>query len=341
MHLLYMLTSQSFLSILVLAFSIWWMLRKTEDKTRPWLVLALVMNLFYGFFFTKFMTSEGSLLPWRYDYILYHLDQSLGIHAAAIARPLQGFWRVPLLVAYQLIVPMMIFWFFVASRYGKRGSVIPAYAAELGVGPLLYAVAPGCGPLYAFGAQWLHPPAVPADTIRLSGMPNAFPSLHVATALIFVFFAPTRLARAFSLVFLAATCMATLSTGEHYVIDLVPGFAFGAFAASLGLVRIRQAVGFLIVAFSWSVAVRIGSAFLIAHPLLVQSGVVFTLMLVVIAIWREWRSQPAAAAVETPQTADAAAAQNSLSVITYGSAPNAHLRESIAGIEKLVQRSRR
>jgi hypothetical protein len=303
MHLLSILTSQSFLSILVLAFSIWWMLRKTEDKTRPWLVIALVMNLFYGFFFTKFMTGEGSLLPWKYDHILYHLDQSLGIHAASIARPLQGFWRVPLLVAYQAMVPMMILWFLIASRYGKRGSIVPAYAAELAGGPLLYSVVPGCGPLYAFGAEWLHPPAVPVDTIRLSGMPNAFPSLHAATALVFVMFAPTRLARAFSLVFLAATCMATISTGEHYFIDLIPGAAFGAFAASVGLMRIRQAAGFLVIAASWSFGARIGYAFLVAHALLVQLGVLLTLALVVFAVWKEWRTQPVAATVEADLTA--------------------------------------
>src|SRR5580658_10501314 len=166
MQLLSILLNQSFQSILVLAFSIWWMLRKQEDKTRAWLVLALVMNLFYGFMLTRFMTGEGSLLPWKYDHILYHLDLSLGIHAEPIARPLQGVWRVPLLVVYQAMVPMMVLWFLVASRYGKRGSMVPSYAAELGVGPLLYAVVPGCGPLYAFGVQWLQPPAVPVDTIR-------------------------------------------------------------------------------------------------------------------------------------------------------------------------------
>jgi len=293
MQLLSILFNPAFQGILVLAFSIWWMLRKPEDRTRPWLVLALVMNLFYGFLLTTFMTGEGSLLPWKYDHILYHLDQSLGIHAASIARPLQGSWRLPLLFAYQAMIPMMVLWFLVADRYGKRGSVVPAYAAELAVGPLLYSVAPGCGPIYAFGAQWLHPPAVPADTIRLGGMANAFPSLHAATALILVLFAPTRLARSFALVFLAATLMATLSTGEHYLIDLVPGLAFGTFAASVGLARIRQAVGFLVIATSWSLAVRLASAFLIAHPLLVRSGAVLTLLLVAAAVWKEWLPQPA------------------------------------------------
>jgi hypothetical protein len=311
MHLLSILTSQSFLSIMALAFSIWWMLRNTEDKTRPLLVVALVINLFYGVFLSRFMSGEGSLLPWKYDHILYRLDQSLGIHAAWIARPLQGFWRVPLLVAYQAMVPMMIVWFLIVSRYGKRGSIIPAYAAELVTGPLLYSVVPACGPHYAFGAQWLHPPAVAADTIRLSGMPNAFPSLHAATALVFAMFAPTRLTRTFSLVFLAATCMATLSTGEHYAIDLVPGLAFGAFAASVGLMKTRQAAGFLVIACSWSFAVRMGNATLIAHASVVQSGVALTLMLVIFAVWKEWRRQPAAATVEADVTAvDAAAIQN-------------------------------
>jgi hypothetical protein len=311
MHLLSILFSQSFLSILVLAFSIWWMLRKPEDNTRPLLVLALVLNLFYGFLFNKFMTGEGSLLPWKYDHILFHLDQSLGIHSASIARPLQGFWRVPLMVAYQAMVPMMIVWFLVASRFGNRGSVVLSYAAELAVGPLLYSVVPGCGPIYIFREQWLHPPVVPAGTIRLSGMPNAFPSLHAATALIFVLFAPTRLARACAVVFLAATCAATLSTGEHYVIDLVPGLAFGVFAASVGLLRFRQAAGFLFIACSWTFAVRIWNAFLIDHPMLLRTGAALTLMLVVIAIWREWRWQRTAATIENQSIeADATAAQN-------------------------------
>ncbi len=288
MSLLSILFSQSFLSILVLGFSIWWMLRNTQDKSRPWLVIALVMNLFYGFLLARFMTGEGSLLPWKYDHILYHLDLSLGLSAASIARPLQGSWRIPLLVAYQAMIPMMVVWFLITSRYGRRGSVVLSYAAELAIGPLLYAVVPGCGPLYAFNQQWLHPPAVPADTIRLNGLPNAFPSLHAATAIVLVFFAPTRLGRAFSILFLAATCMATLSTGEHYIIDLIPGFAFGAFAAAVGFNRVRQAGGFLAVTCIWEFAVHFEYAFLINHPWLLRSCLALTLLLVILAVLKEY-----------------------------------------------------
>ena len=88
------------------------------------------------------------------------------------------------------MVPMMICWFLVTRRRKMRGSVVMAYVGELVAGPLLYAVLPACGPAYAFGAQWLHPQQVQAGIVRLASMPNAFPSLHIATAFVFVLFAP-------------------------------------------------------------------------------------------------------------------------------------------------------
>jgi hypothetical protein len=291
MRLIAFLTNPAFIGTLALFLAAMWMVRDPKDKTRPMLVFALVLNLFYGFLLTVFMQREGSLFPWKFDYILFHMDQALGIQAAWIARPLQGFLRIPLYIAYQAMVPMMIAWFLVTRYARHRSSIIPAYAAELAVGPLLYALLPACGPVYAFGAQWLHPAAsTPAVAIRLAGMPNAFPSLHVATALVLVLFAPGKISRAVALAFLAATGMATLSTGEHYLIDLVPGLAFGAFAASVGLARPRQAAGFLAVCCSWTLAVRFEPQFLLAHALVLQGAAALTVLAVTLAVYKEWRA---------------------------------------------------
>ena len=216
------------------------------------------------------------------------MDASLGVSAAAVALPLQGAWRIPLVVVYQLMVPVMIFWFLVAQYRNLRGSVVLAYVAELVAGPVLYALLPACGPVYAFGAQWLYPPAVEASAIRLSGMPNAFPSLHVATALVIVFFAPGKMWRAVALAFLAATCLATLSTGEHYVIDLVAGLAFGCFAACVGRRKTRSALLFLGVTLCWSLAIRFQSPFLRAHPGLLCGCAALTVALAVLAAGKEW-----------------------------------------------------
>lgn len=290
MRLLSFLLNPAIVSIGALFLSVLWMLKNQKDKTRPMLVFALTLNVFFGFLLTVFMGGEDSLLPWKYDHFLFALDTALGLPAAVIARPLQGVLRVPLNVVYQLMVPMMICWFLVTSYSKMRGSVVLAYVGELIAAPILYAILPGCGPIYAFGALWLHPPQVEANLIKLSAMPNAFPSLHVGTAFVFVLFAPGKLWRAVALAFLVSTGLATLSTGEHYVIDLVAGLAFGAFAASVGHGRARHASLYLAVVLAWSLSVRFGVAFLIGHPWLLRLMVALTLALAVRAVVLQWRS---------------------------------------------------
>jgi hypothetical protein len=289
MHLLGLLLNPAVIGTLALFLSVLWMLRDESDRTRPMLVFALALNLFFGFLMTVLMAGEGGLLPWKFDHVLFLMDESLGVSAASIARPLQGAFRMPLAVAYQLMVPMMICWFLVTRYRNRRGSVVLAYVAELVCGPLMYAVLPACGPIYVFGAQWLHPPGVPADAIRLAAMPNAFPSLHVATALVLVLFAPGKVWRGISLAFLAATALATLSTGEHYAIDLVAGLAFGCFAASAGYRKVWRSLGYLGVVLSWSLAVRFEYPFLLGHSGLLRWFAAVTVALAILEVLREWR----------------------------------------------------
>ena len=289
MHLFFaLLFNPAIMGLLALFLSVLWMLKDERDKTRPMLVFALTLNLFFGFLLTVVMSREGSLLPWKYDYVLFQMDGALGVSAASIARPLQGACRVPLYVVYQLMVPMMICWFLVTRYRNLRGSVVLAYVAELVVGPIMYAVLPACGPVYAFGAQWLHPPEVQANVVRLYSMPNAFPSLHIGTALVFVLFAPGRVWRGVSLAFLAGTVLATLAMGEHFVVDLIPGLAFGCFAASVGYRRIWSALLYLGVVLFWSLAVRFEYSFLIVHPGLTRLCAVLTVALATLAIFKEW-----------------------------------------------------
>jgi membrane-associated phospholipid phosphatase len=130
-------------------------------------------------------------------------------------------------------------------------------------------------------------------------MPNAFPSLHFGTALVLVFFAPGKLWRTVALAFLASTGLATLSTGEHYFIDLVSGAAFGCFAASVGHRKVKSAILFLGVALLWSLAVRFESGFLILHPTLLQLLAALTLALAILAVFRAW-SRPVESAASLP-----------------------------------------
>ncbi len=313
MRLLAFLLNPAIFGAIALFLSIIWMLRNEKDKVRPMLVLALTLNLFFGFLLTVFMSKEGSLLPLKYDYVLFHLDKALGIQTAVIAGPLQGALRVPLIVIYQLMVPAMIGWYLVTQYGGARGSIVLAYVAELTVGPILYALLPACGPAYAFRPHWIQPSAVPAATIHLTGMPNAFPSLHVATAFLFVLFAPGRFWRAVSLVFLGGTVMATLSTGEHYVIDLVAGLAFGCFAAAVGQRESHKAISFLLVALFWTLTIRFAFGFWISHAVMLRALTALTVFLAVAAVVQEWRKPAVASIIEaepavaSPQPAEAGA----------------------------------
>jgi hypothetical protein len=176
--------SPALLGMISVFAAIVWMLLDQEDKMRPFVVFAIIINLFYGTVLTIFLGGEGSLLPWKYDLILFEIDRALGFTAAAIALPLlHGIWRMPLLVVYESLLPVMILCCFLQRRVELRNLILRGYMVELVIGPIFYAILPACGPVYAFGPAWLHPLLMePAQTIRLTGFPNAFPSLHVATA---------------------------------------------------------------------------------------------------------------------------------------------------------------
>ena len=285
------LLSPGVIEIVAVFLALIWMLRDEKDKTRPLLVFALILNLFYGWLLTVFLGKEDSLLPYKYDYVLHQIDGALGVSATSIAVVLQGVWRLPLFVVYQLMIPMMIVWFLAVRESRLRAALVLAYVAELVVGPVLYAILPACGPLYAFGAAWLHPPSVAAQTIRLAAMPNAFPSLHIATAFVLVLFARGKILRAISLVFLAGTALATIATGEHYLIDLVPGLAFGCFAVGAGCRRFRLAFSYLAVVLLWSLAVRFAYAYLVASQGLLRVFAIATLTGVIWALYRYWSAR--------------------------------------------------
>lgn len=288
MHLLALLTNPGVFGVLALFLSVLWMLRDERDRTRPLLVFALALNLFFGTLLNFTMAREGALLPFKFDHVLLLMDRSLGISAAAIAAPLQGFWRIPLAAIYLAMVPMMIVWFLVTRYEKSRSAIVAAYVAELIAAPLAYTIVPACGPVYAFKTQWLHPAAVEAAAIRLAGMPNAFPSLHVATAFVLVLFAPRWRWRAVALLFFAGTVLATVSTGEHYAIDLVPGLAFGCFAACIGHKKPRLACWFLAAVLCWSLAVRFLPATLIAHPVLLRAAAMLTVAAAGWAVCQMW-----------------------------------------------------
>ena len=117
-------------------------------------------------------------------------------------------------------------------------------------GYFLYLIFPAAGPLYLTGRQFPGSP-FPFSELRslllrghvLRMIPisqdvcrNAMPSLHMTWALLMAFNCKPfpRLVRALAVMYVFATVLGTLGTGEHYLIDLVVAFPFAVAVQALG-----------------------------------------------------------------------------------------------------------
>jgi len=263
-----------------------WILKDEKDKSRQLLFLGLVGSVFYQGLLNAFMATANRALPWKYDYYLLCVDRAMGVSSGGLALALRGPWPSILNVVYGLMLPAIIFWL-VLNRKANAG-VVRAYFALLIGGPVLYSLLPAAGPVYTFGKEWTNPPVVQAKLIQLDTPINAFPSIHLAVALFFVLTAKSTLWRSLSLAFLAGTALATLTTGEHYVIDLVAGLAFGCFMVSVGKRKTWAALGYLGVALAWLFAIRWGVYGLMAHAGMVRLAAALTMALAARAVWTEW-----------------------------------------------------
>jgi hypothetical protein len=169
-----------------------------------------------------------------YDHLLYAFDGTLlriapGQTVAALFRSFPWVGEAAS-AAYQgllIFPPLYRGW---ALHRGLRGggiNVMHAFVAAGVAGFILYQVCPAEGPVYSFGTQFPnHLPnwgEISLAPYLSAGVHNAIPSMHMAWALLILWSAfelgPLALATAGGLVGL--TLLATLGSGEHYLVDLV------------------------------------------------------------------------------------------------------------------------
>jgi PAP2 superfamily len=110
------------------------------------------------------------------------------------------------------------------------------------LGVMFYNMLPACGPIHLFGGAFPWHPLVAADARRLRVVPillkgarNAIPSLHMTWVLLVWWNSRglPRWVRAIALAFVWFTVLATLGTGEHYLVDLVVAFPFSLMVQAL------------------------------------------------------------------------------------------------------------
>ncbi len=214
--------------------------------------------LLYGFFpAILFVASEymattllditEALHPKTLDLFLYSFDCSLHVQFSFLMgqvffRHLWLYWAC--FVIY-VALPLPLALVYAAQLRRQKEIAFQTMLAFLVTGPLgffFYNVLPACGPVHLFGRAFpWHPfPIVAAAQLNvvpvlLKGARNAIPSLHMTWVLLVWWNSRglPRWVRTIAAIFVIFTIMATLGTGEHYLVDLVVAFPFSLLVQAL------------------------------------------------------------------------------------------------------------
>jgi PAP2 superfamily protein len=241
-----------------------------KRDARLWQILAVSVVCVLGVGCVGVALKTAARYTTKYDLWLYTADTALGSPAFGMARLLRPTALFPLLVAVYEAMPMAMLMVYAAHllRGGTPERVLGAFALNFGAGYCLYLLFPACGPEYAFASFPAARPGLPVlRTLQLLAPPNCMPSLHTSTALLACWFCGRwRWARKAALLNLLLTVLATLATGEHYLVDLVVAAPFSAAVYGVAQRAYGPAAAWLAVVLAWCGALRFGLAWITAAP---------------------------------------------------------------------------
>ncbi|HLY16798.1 MAG TPA: phosphatase PAP2 family protein [Bryobacteraceae bacterium] len=238
------------------------------------------------------------MCPLKFDHYLYALDRTYGAPAAFVV----GRWfaasnilyRFEALIYYSL--PLAAAALYAAHlRWRPNGGsvdILRLLYVNAVVGFCMYFVCPASGPVYAFGQAfpWQAPAALALTPVALNHPPNCVPSLHLADGLfIWWNFRGWRRARPVAFVYLVLTALATLGSGEHYLIDLFTAFPYALLMqaiATRGPGKRFSLLAGAVMTFGWMALLRWHVTVLIGSPRLLWA---LTAVSVAAALWCERR----------------------------------------------------
>ena len=296
-------------------------------------LVALVVTVEAGIF----LYFIKGICPTSCDPSAYAADAAFGMQWSFGVGRL--FAEVPLVkfVCFAIYVappPALVFVYALQTRARRPPPVDAATVllAVLATGYSLYFVFPVCGPLYAFGELFPFAPR-PLDGLLGTRMtvpgadawPNGMPSLHMASVVLAAWQARPygRWARAAAAVFLIGTVLATLGTGEHYLVDLVVGLPLSlmVYAACMPWrlayrrEKVEAMVGGAILLAAWYALLFFGIDLLLSSPFVAWGIALGTAAAVV---WMERRLYHAAVPDPNPPVAEVPGAPSSLAKTAPG-----------------------
>jgi hypothetical protein len=270
-------------------------------------MIALSISRFYGvrhavpapelyiFLYTIVLVLFINHLPYPVRALDTHLlffDYNFGYFGVVIGRMYResSFFGALLGLTYNsLMLAVTAIYLVLPNTPVRRRFIVAVVLAGTIILPL-YLVCPAAGPKYLFGDRyswWIPDLSGPPTTVHIpiatafpNGM-NAIPSGHFAWALLSYWFARkycSKGVRVASGVYAVLTSLATLGTGEHYVVDLVVSVPFAAAIWNTVHRQWRFAGIGLGVVLAWLIALR--EAWALAIPplpawLLIASTIAF------------------------------------------------------------------
>ncbi len=281
-----------------------------QTRSNALVLLGESATLIFFLFVTQHaLGTTGVLNPKTYDLWLFVADGSFGFQPSFMVGSAMLDSRIltkSALLTYDslpFVMAAVCAWH-IPWRATRPPWFILVLFMLAGVGGwLLYDVLPATGPVYVFTRDfpWARLPYSELRKIVLEKLPiapgiprNAFPSLHMGWVILLAwnsrrFGLP---ARGFMLLYLILTLVATLGTGQHYLVDLVVSLPFALLMQSLVSLptpgnRFRRIVAILaglsLVA-CWFATVRFGIPLLLWSPAIPWAMVFIT---IVMTIWLE------------------------------------------------------
>ena len=181
------------------------------------------------------------------DLYLYCFDASLRVQFAFLMGRAYATWqwfREPGMFAYWGF-PISVAVIFAGQLVRDRKMVLSAMMAFLLTGPvgvIFYAMCPALGPAYLFTSRYPWSPLtmdqashLVLESLAIPGLRNSMPSLHIAWVLLAWWYSVglSVWERSIAMCFLVLTVLATLGSGEHYLIDLIVACPFALFIYAL------------------------------------------------------------------------------------------------------------
>jgi hypothetical protein len=212
--------------------------RRAGDSTTARLfLLPSLITLLFTLEAAMFLGVISHYRPLTYDGLAFVADAAFGSHVSFDVGRLFKTW--PLLAAVctaiYLAPPPGLMFVYALEAKSKRHppvDIVTVLVVMGAVGYSLYFLFPVCGPKFAFPQFPFNPPDPATLAGKLIAVPpaprNAVPSLHMASALVAFMHARRYgwIACAVAAVFVTGTFLATMGTGEHYLVDLLVAVPF-------------------------------------------------------------------------------------------------------------------